>query len=659
MRRAVRTGWPTTALLALLLGAPAVRAANQLTVLGQPQLDRSTPIAIGIQLLISDDDNHDASVSVRYRKVGDSAWREALPLFRVRPEHVAGLTVPQQFAGSILFLRPATSYQVELMAHDPDGPADQVRTLTATTRAIPADPAAPNAVDVASAPALQTALEAAVAGTVIRVADGTYGGPFSIDASGSAGNPIVIRGQSRDGTILDGQGSSGNVLEVYGSFVHVEQLTMQNAGRALRFQNTGTEGNVVRRVRIRDVTLGIGSSPDQRDFYICDNELQGPLSWPNVYGDDGGAHANDDGIRLQGDGHVVCHNRLIGFGDAMKVEQDGSRAVDFYGNEVLSAYDNALELDTLAGNGRALFNRFTNSYMPISLQPVHGGPVYVARNVAVNITGEQLKFHNATSGLLVFHNTFVSPGQPLAVWDGTTSHHFAIQNNLFLGPADLGGDRTVEWDGTVDDGTFDYNGYRPDGAFRINFTGGAVSVASFAALQAAGVEVHGMLLPASPFASGLEPPASYTSTMTAQDVSLASGAAPLDRGLRLANLNDGFTGSGPDLGALERGCPLPIYGVRPDGIDESNEPFGCEPGQTQPIDGGPADGAVDAAPDAARRDAAGDGGNNSADAVTVSPDAAAPATVAPGCACTGSRAGEATLAAVLAGLALLLVRRRQ
>jgi hypothetical protein len=36
-----------------------------------------------------------------------------------------------------------------------------------------------------------------------------------------------------------------------------------------------------------------------------------------------------------------------------------------------------------------------------------------------------------------------------------------------------------------------------------------------------------------------------------------------------------FTGSAPDLGALERGCPLPVFGVRPEGNDETNEAYGC------------------------------------------------------------------------------------
>ncbi len=56
--------------------------------------------------------------------------------------------------------------------------------------------------------------------------------------------------------------------------------------------------------------------------------------WPHVYSDDGGSHSDDDGINLSGDGHVVCHNQLSGFGDALKLGDDGARADDFYGNEV-------------------------------------------------------------------------------------------------------------------------------------------------------------------------------------------------------------------------------------------------------------------------------------------------------------------------------------
>jgi hypothetical protein len=46
------------------------------------------------------------------------------------------------------------------------------------------------------------------------------------------------------------------------------------------------------------------------------------------------------------------------------------------------------------------------------------------------------------------------------------------------------------------------------------------------------------------------------------DFRLKAGSAAVDRGTPLATVTDGFAGSAPDLGALELGAPLPVYGPR-------------------------------------------------------------------------------------------------
>ena len=46
------------------------------------------------------------------------------------------------------------------------------------------------------------------------------------------------------------------------------------------------------------------------------------------------------------------------------------------------------------------------------------------------------------------------------------------------------------------------------------------------------------------------------------DFSLRDGSNAVDVGEVLPNVNDGFTGKGPDLGALELGGPSPVYGPR-------------------------------------------------------------------------------------------------
>jgi hypothetical protein len=38
--------------------------------------------------------------------------------------------------------------------------------------------------------------------------------------------------------------------------------------------------------------------------------------------------------------------------------------------------------------------------------------------------------------------------------------------------------------------------------------------------------------------------------------------------VRIPNVNDDFTGGGPDIGAYEVSQALPIYGPRPEGVDE-------------------------------------------------------------------------------------------
>jgi len=125
-----------SALAALLLPAPA--AAGDPAEMGQARLDRPTLTALGVQWLLSGDDDFDAEVKVRWRPAG-GAWRDGPPLFRVHPESVVGRTVPAQFAGSIFDLHPGKTYEIELSAHDPDG-GDATTVLVGTTRAVPADP---------------------------------------------------------------------------------------------------------------------------------------------------------------------------------------------------------------------------------------------------------------------------------------------------------------------------------------------------------------------------------------------------------------------------------------------------------------------------------------------------------------------------------------
>src|SRR5581483_9641522 len=119
--------------------------------------------------------------------------------------------------------------------------------------------------------------------------------------------------------------------------------------------------------------------------------------------------------------------------------------------------------------------------------------------------------------------------------------------------------QAVLWCQGIDDGLFDYNGYWPDGMFSLYLpsAGGAYAYRNFpdfAALQAAGIEKHGALLAGPILATGLIGPNSYEAQLAPQDATLAAGSLAIDAGVLLPNINDDFTGGGPDLGAYEKGC---------------------------------------------------------------------------------------------------------
>ncbi len=612
------------------------------------ELDPPTVSAIGVRVLVSGDDDRDATATLRWR-TGSGEWREGLPMMRVHPDALTGHAVPEQLAGSAIDLWPGTEHELSIEVVDPDGGGETL-TITASTRPVPrAEPASPTHVRVTSASELRSALSGAAAGHVIELVAGTYAGPFSISASGSEDDPIVIRGSSTDAVILDGGGCADcNVLEVYGSFVHVEQLTIQSAVRGLRFQGEGATGNVVRRVHIRDVGHGIGSRPGQSGFYLCDNVVEGRLAWPLVYSDDGGVNADWQGIRVEGDGHVVCHNDISGFGDPLLDFTAGNRANDWYGNDVHEIYGDGIELDRAEGNVRCFRNRWTNVYTAISIQPALGGPVYVLRNVIVNVADEQLKIKmtgSEPSGVFVLHNTFVSPEVALNLQTPITIRDVTVINNLFVGPDTTARGFTVDFTPTLERVVFDGNGYYPDGRFWFGREGGSNLLwDSFAEVRAGGrFEASGALVGADVFEGGLAPPASYTEEVARATPFPAAGSAAIDRGLPLPGLG-APVGAGPDLGALERGCPAPAWGPRPIGVDETL-PYRCG-GPVLMEDGGVAD--RDAGPGA-------DAGGARRDAASAA-DAGAGETGG-GCGCR--MVGGPASAWPLVPLALALVRRRR
>ncbi|MDQ1654767.1 MAG: hypothetical protein QOI35_3967, partial [Cryptosporangiaceae bacterium] len=570
--------------------APTRQAA---AAIGDPLLDPPTQTSIGLQLPLTGDVSYGATASVRYRQSGTSPWREGLPLLRVRPEtvHRPGGGPPEQFAGSVVDLRPATSYDVEV--HVTGGGLDVTKSAAVTTKAVPGDPSPATPVDVYDAPHLSQALQQARAGSVLLLHEGTYPGPFQLINYRPGDQPIVIRGVDREKVVLDGGGTAGPVLDVYGGRIHVENLTLQNGERGVRFLGGAYNGvtypaveNVVRGVHVKNTNSGITTDDSQTGYngdYLCDNVLEGRTARGRHWVDATPANPNPDnspanyqGVMVGG-GSTVCHNTISGFGDALHVtgQQSGhaTRAVDFYGNDIRWTFDNGVEADGSEGNIRIYRNRFLNTYMPLSFQPVFGGPVYAFRNVIVNAYSEPLKFHgdagtlDNSNGVLVLNNTVVKAGVPLSLNTTTISANFRIENNLFIGN---GGQQSVAWAPQSTLATFDHDAYYPAGTFSF----GGTTYPDLHAAQQAGYEPSGRTVGPDVFASLAPWPSWDTYAEPSVDAGLAPNSAARDQALALPGINDVPDGH-PDLGALEYGCAAPVYGIRPSGVDENTEASQC------------------------------------------------------------------------------------
>lgn len=558
----------------ILVGAGGAARAQDAISVGDVIVDPPTICCLGFAVPIeSGDNNYNATATIEYRASGASLWSQGLPLLRVRPELTSGETPPsqyglpypaEQFAGSLFGLESNTGYDVRITVSDPDG-GDRVQTVTAVTRDVPPDePAVPRHVPVSSSAALSNALASAQAGDVIEIAAGNYSGPLTITASGTLSNPIVVRGENRDGVTIDASGSTYGVT-IQGAFVHLERVTVSGSTWGARSYNT--EGTVIRNVRFTEVNRGIyAESGTNRDFYICDNVLEGKHVWPDV----SSATWDDEGIAITGQGHTVCHNTVSGFGDALGLGHDTdipNIAIDFNDNDVLWTGDDGMELDFAHRNVRAFENRIVNAGMGVSLQPVWGGPVYIVRNVFLNMAHSPYKLNNDPSGFFILHNTsartlgdgnygaYAWPqlGYTQADGDPAYAGNFQFKNNIVIGKSDPAHVTTQLILATID-----YNGWSPDGAFVF-----WDSWVNFADLQSnSPYEAHGRILDDNTFATPLALPADYTTFWSGTDVTLGENSPALDAGQVLSNINDGYLLGAPDLGAIERGTSVPEYGAR-------------------------------------------------------------------------------------------------
>jgi hypothetical protein len=648
-------------------------------VAGELLIEPPTLINLGFEWFIQGDANRNASVAVSYRKQGDAAWRDALPLLRLQGERIyaesrVDVISPNMFAGSVLDLEPATAYEVQLVMSDPDGVTGESRRVVALrTRAEPAPYRGGRTFHVyphgfkgrkiePAFEGLMCAYNEWCAGTdwatsgrprvrpgdTILVHAGIYkynryeytndasvnrtvplDGTYYLTADGTPEMPIAIVAAGDGDVIFDGSGNFALFDVRAADYTYFEGITFRNAEIAILAGTQfllGSKGLTAKRCRFENVGAGIFSNySGSSGFYVADNTFVGRNDpkhligwaggmWTKFRGVDGQvfppAMASYVAVKLYGPGHVVAHNYIADFHDGINVETygnpDGSVAsgpgivdgpkyptrdawdrrpvaIDFYGNYITNSHDNPIEADGSMHNIRIMRNLFLNhASHAFCNQPTLGGPVYWIRNIAYHLPAGSTRLTNGAAGALFYNNTILSETSAGA----TSNSHW--RNNLILGESALPAIFAVT---TFTNYTSsDYNGFRPNpGAatsFEWNsppppvvadFTGPGraakletrrfTTLADYA--KATGQDAHSVLVDYDVFMKVPKLDAQDAATVQrlydAKDLDfrLRAGSTAVDRGVVLPTITEGFTGRAPDLGALERDRPSPIYGPRP------------------------------------------------------------------------------------------------
>lgn len=591
--------------IALLIASlPTQVLAQAASTPGTPTAPHPTLEHISIEWPVSGDTDLDGAVTVRFREVGGT-YRQGLPLFHVPASSNEGFTWAHRHAGSLFGLTPDTTYDIELTLIDPDG-GGTTTTLMARTRPVPVASATSRRVDV-TPETLAAALADLTAGDLLVLGAGTYPS-ITIAEDGTEASPIVLRGADVGDVVIDGD------LRLDGrSFVYVESLTVRGQVKLNAGERIAVMGCVIE-AGLGDTGFGIVAYGEgSTDGYFADNVIIGRTIWAEaslgVDGDNIG-----EGIELTGPGNVIAHNRIHGFRDCISLMEDDEASnqvsVDILRNDLDVCVDDAIEADFAMGNVRVIGNRATNSFIAWSSQPSLGGPTYFIRNVSFNGIFQSFKPNRGSVGDVLLHNTLVKSGDAMGVYAGRTWSRAVFRNNLFIGGSGGGtwngfssGDgaviRAEDADETCD---FDYDGFGSHGTGTFTGTIGAIDFDRFAELIASGHEAHATAVDVTVFAAAFAFPDAPFPARAPVDLRLAAGSAAIDEGIALANVNDGFAGAAPDLGAYELGAGLPLYGPRSgeatcgNGAREVGEQCddgnvtagdGCGPSCVTETDGGP------------------------------------------------------------------------
>jgi hypothetical protein len=370
------------AILFIFAAVPISRAADKTTA-KEFFTESPTLLSLGFEWRIDGDDNRNATVAVSYRKKGDQAWKEGLPLLRIGNERInensLHYTVPNGFAGSIFDLEPGTEYECRFVMSDPDGIDGKAENVvTVRTRFEPKPAAGGNVYHVypqgyggkKEEPAFTGLLGAYFTGSAgsdyfnsyparvqpgdtILVHAGVYkddryrygaglgtvsSGTYFLTASGTPEKPIVIKAAGDGDAVFDGDGAYNLFNVMAANYNYFEGFTIRNTDLAFwggQKNITGSTGLTIRKCHFENVGRAIYSDwSGSKDYYITDNVMIGRFNPNYLMGFTGRTWQNlpefnpklvsEYAVKVYGSGHVVAYNYIANFHDGVDVATYGN-----------------------------------------------------------------------------------------------------------------------------------------------------------------------------------------------------------------------------------------------------------------------------------------------------------------------------------------------
>ncbi len=520
--------------------------------------------SIGFRQAFTGDADGDNSATVQYRTTGVGVWHNAYAPYTDRRGTLNGVANPyaNQFRGSIVGLASNTSYEVIVSVTDPDN-GGQVSQITGTVSTVNTSPTTGGStITVTNDATLASALGSVNPGQTIHLNAGTYAA-FTISRSGTSGAWINIEGEGAGTSIVSGLGVNQNIALsanyiilqhltlsasdfsgiIAGSSAHdlfVQDNTIQNVGRlcadgpttthygdsGISIGNGATNTFVLRNsVTSTSLTacvqptpyLGPGTGIGFGDCSLC------VFSSNTVTGAFRDAISSDTSSLITHDIDMSA-NTVSGYVDDGIESKGENLNVRQWGNIIL-----ATAADTCIADNT---NTTTNVY----------GPIYAFRNTCYVTTsstsGTQIYKLGGSPTYMIHNSADASATSGGVRWDAFSGEITALNNIVKT----LGS--IIDYSGDLSH--YDYNLCTTTNGiyvFHWNSATTPVDYASFALFRSGtGQESH-----------GLNADPAFTDTA----LHIGSGSPAVDTGLLMNNFNTAdsawpFTGSAPDMGALER-----------------------------------------------------------------------------------------------------------